>query len=111
MTTFEEEVLPHRKAAFGLAMKLTRFKEDAEELTQEALLRAWQGYLKGQYRPGMDGKRWLMRIVSNTVIGSKTKVSAPGGNRFNKPTLRPIHVSLTGWGSIRELKEALKHER
>jgi RNA polymerase sigma factor (sigma-70 family) len=61
--TFEEVVLPHLDAAYNVARWLTRNGEDAEDIVQEAYLRAFR------YFPGFHGdgaRAWLMKIVRNT---------------------------------------------
>ena len=60
---FEQLVLPHVDAAFNLARWLLRRREDAEEVAQEALLRACR-FIRGFH--GGDGRAWLLRIVRNT---------------------------------------------
>ena len=59
---FEECVLPHLDAAFNLARWLLRSREDAEDVTQEAMLRAYR-FFSG-YRVG-DARAWLLQIVRN----------------------------------------------
>lgn len=59
---FEETVLPHLDAAFNLARWLLRSRADAEDVTQEALLRAYRFF--GTYRAG-DARAWLLQIVRN----------------------------------------------
>jgi RNA polymerase sigma-70 factor (ECF subfamily) len=60
---FEEAMLPHLAAAYNLARWLTRNGPDAEDLVQDAYLRALRGF-EG-FRGG-DGRAWLLRIVRNT---------------------------------------------
>jgi RNA polymerase sigma-70 factor, ECF subfamily len=60
---FDELVLPHLRAAFNLARWLLRSREDAEDVTQEALLRAFRFF--GGFR-GADARAWLLQIVRNT---------------------------------------------
>jgi RNA polymerase sigma factor (sigma-70 family) len=60
---FEEAMLPHLAAAYNLARWLTRNGSDAEDLVQDAYLRALKGF-EG-FRGG-DGRAWLLRIVRNT---------------------------------------------
>jgi len=60
---FEEAVLPHLDAAYNLARWLTRDEQDAEDVVQEAYLRAFR-FFSG-FRGG-DARAWLMRIVRNT---------------------------------------------
>jgi len=60
---FERLVLPHVDAAFNLARWLLRRREDAEEVAQEALLRACR-FFRGFH--GGDARAWLLQIVRNT---------------------------------------------
>lgn len=60
---FEEAALPHLKSAFNLARWITRSTEDAEDVVQEAYLRAWRFF--PSFRGG-HARVWLMKIVRNT---------------------------------------------
>jgi RNA polymerase sigma-70 factor, ECF subfamily len=60
---FEQLVLPHVDSAFNLAHWLLRSREDAEEVAQEALLRACR-FIRGFH--GGDARAWLLQIVRNT---------------------------------------------
>ena len=60
---FEQAVLPHLDAAYNFARWLTRNEQDAQDVTQEAFLRAFRffdGYQGGNMRA------WLLTIVRNT---------------------------------------------
>jgi RNA polymerase sigma-70 factor, ECF subfamily len=59
---FEECVLPHLDAAFNLARWILRDKSNAEDATQEAMLRAYR-FFDG-FRAG-DARAWLLQIVRN----------------------------------------------
>jgi RNA polymerase sigma factor (sigma-70 family) len=60
---FEKAVLPHLDAAYNLARWLTRSDHDAEDVAQEAYLRAFR-FFDG-FRGG-DSRSWLLTIVRNT---------------------------------------------
>lgn len=60
---FDQAILPHLGAAFNLARWLTRNDHDAEDVVQEAYLRAYQFFDSFH---GGDGRAWLLRIVRNT---------------------------------------------
>src|SRR6266403_4857609 len=60
---FEQLVLPHVDAAFNLARWLLRERADAEDVAQEALLRACRFFRGFQ---GGDARAWLLQIVRNT---------------------------------------------
>ena len=59
---FEETVLPHLDAAYNLARWLTRNEHDAEDMVQEAYLRAFK-FFAGFH--GTDVRPWLLSIVRN----------------------------------------------
>ena len=61
--TFERVVLPHLDAAYNLARWLTRNEHDAEDIVQEAYLRAFRFF--AGFRGG-DARAWLLKIVRNT---------------------------------------------
>jgi RNA polymerase sigma-70 factor (ECF subfamily) len=63
LSNFEEAVLPHLDAAYNLARWLMRNEQDAQDVAQEAYLRAFR-FFPG-FRGG-DARAWLMKIVRNT---------------------------------------------
>ena len=62
-TTFEQTVMPHLNDAYNLARWLTRNTQDAEDVVQEAYLRAFR-FFEG-FR-GESERTWLLKIVRNT---------------------------------------------
>jgi RNA polymerase sigma-70 factor (ECF subfamily) len=60
---FEQVAIPHLDAAYNLARWLTRNDHDAQDVVQEALLRAAR-YI-GSFR-GEGARAWLLQIVRNT---------------------------------------------
>lgn len=60
---FEQIVLPHLDAAFNLARWMLRSRADAEDVAQDALLRAYRFF--GGFHGG-DARAWLLQIVRNT---------------------------------------------
>ena len=63
LTAFNHTVLPHLDAAYNLARWLARSDQDAQDIVQEASLRAFK-YWKGF--SGRDCRSWLLAIVRNT---------------------------------------------
>jgi RNA polymerase sigma factor (sigma-70 family) len=59
---FDAEILPHLDAAYRFAKWLSRSPSDAEDVVQEAVLRAFRGF---EGRRGGDAKAWLLTIVRN----------------------------------------------
>jgi RNA polymerase sigma-70 factor, ECF subfamily len=62
-SNFELAVLPHLDAAYNLARWLMRNEQDAQDVAQEAYLRAFR-FFPG-FRGG-DARAWLLKIVRNT---------------------------------------------
>jgi RNA polymerase sigma-70 factor, ECF subfamily len=60
---FERLVMPHQDAAFNLARWLLRSRADAEDVTQEAMVRAFR-FIAGFH--GVDARAWLLQIVRNS---------------------------------------------
>jgi RNA polymerase sigma-70 factor (ECF subfamily) len=63
---FKSVVLPHLNAAYNLARWLTRNDADAEDVVQEACLKAVR-YFSG-YSGGESGKAWLLSIVRHSCF-------------------------------------------
>jgi RNA polymerase sigma-70 factor (ECF subfamily) len=63
LPNFEKLVLPHLDAAYNLARWLMRNEQDAQDVAQEAYLRAFR-FFPG-FRGG-DARAWLLKIVRNT---------------------------------------------
>ena len=80
-TRFERDVLPLDHQLFGAAMRLTRNRQDAEDLVQEVMLRAYAGF--GSFRDGTSIKAWLYRIMHNTWI-----------SQYRRRSHRPEEVSV-----------------
>ncbi|HEV2331160.1 MAG TPA: sigma-70 family RNA polymerase sigma factor [Verrucomicrobiae bacterium] len=63
LNLFEQTVLPHLDAAYNLSRWLTSNDQDAQDVTQEAALRAFKFF--GGFR-GENPRAWLLTIVRNT---------------------------------------------
>jgi RNA polymerase sigma-70 factor (ECF subfamily) len=63
---FEREALPHLDAVYRVALRLSRNASDAEDLTQETMLKALRAW--DQYRPGTNAKAWLLTILRNAFL-------------------------------------------
>jgi RNA polymerase sigma factor (sigma-70 family) len=63
LARFEQIILPHLDAAYNLARWLTRNEQDAQDMVQEAYLRAFKFF---DAFHGVDGRAWLLTIVRNT---------------------------------------------
>ncbi|MEN7973736.1 MAG: RNA polymerase sigma factor [Verrucomicrobiota bacterium] len=60
---YEELVRRHQDAVFGLAVSMTRNREDAADMAQEAFIRAYNKL--EQYNPAYSFRSWILRICAN----------------------------------------------
>ena len=60
---YEELVRPHQEIAFRVAYVITRNAADAEDATQDGLVKAWRAL--GRFRAGEPLRPWLLQIVAN----------------------------------------------
>jgi RNA polymerase sigma-70 factor (ECF subfamily) len=68
---FESEALVHRDELFATALRLTRNPSDAEDLVQDAYMRALSSW--SSYQQGSNCRAWLMRILTNSFINNYRK--------------------------------------
>lgn len=62
-THFEELLAPLLPAAFGSALHLTRNRDDAEDLVQDAAVQAFRAF--HTFTPGTHFKAWFFKILTN----------------------------------------------
>ncbi len=63
---FEQLAREHQQVVFNAALRLTRSHADAEDLTQEAFVKAYIAF--DQFRPGTNFRAWMFKIVTTTHI-------------------------------------------
>jgi RNA polymerase sigma-70 factor, ECF subfamily len=68
---FEEIALPHLDSLYGAAFRLTRNPRDAEDLVQDAMLRAYRFW--ESFQRDSNCKAWLFKILTNTFINGYQK--------------------------------------
>lgn len=93
---FEEDALPLLDQLYGAALRMTRNPADAQDLVQDAYMKAFQAF--GSYRPGTNLKAWMYRILTNTYI-----------NQYRKAQRRPKETSddeVTDW----QLADSASHD-
>lgn len=73
---FQALVGRHQGRAFRIAFRMTRNKADAEDVTQEALLRVWTN--AASWRPTAAFGTWLYRVVVNLAIDRQRAMQRRG---------------------------------
>ena len=82
---FEAEALPHLRALYATAYRMTRNAHDAEDLVQETCLRAYRAF--DRYQPGTNIRAWLFTILHRARTDS-----------FRRSARSPQTVELIGDG-------------
>lgn len=72
--TFEELALPLFARLYNFAHWLTQDRSEAEDLVQEACLKALKGF--GSFHQGTNFRAWMYRILRNTFLTSRTGLKA-----------------------------------
>jgi len=71
---FERDVMQHLDALYRTALRMTRNPQDAEDLVQETMLRAYR--FLDRFEPGTNLRAWLFKILTNTYINRYRKASS-----------------------------------
>jgi RNA polymerase sigma-70 factor (ECF subfamily) len=96
-TRFETSVMVHLDAAYNLARWLTRDERDAEDLVQEACLRAFKF---GETFRGGNSRAWFLAIVRNTYYSEKKKHRPQVSNvPFDEEHAEEDDTANVFWGS------------
>ena len=93
---FERDVLPLLPHLYSTALRLTRNPSDAEDLVQEAYLRAYRGF--AGFEEGTNLRGWMYRILTNTFI-----------NAYRKKQREPVTVAddeMGDWYLFEKLGES-----
>lgn len=68
---FEERLLEHIDSLYNVAIRMAQNRQDAEDLVQEAVLRAYRNFAK--FEEGTNFKAWMITIVRNVFINKYRK--------------------------------------
>ena len=69
---FEELAMPLLDSLYNFARWLVRDQSDAEDLVQEAYLKALRNFTS--FRSGTNFRAWMFQILKNTFLSSRTKL-------------------------------------
>jgi RNA polymerase sigma factor (sigma-70 family) len=116
LALFEQKIIPHLNTAYNLARWLTRNGHDAEDLVQEAYLRAFRSFDTFQ---GQDGRAWLLAVVRNTCFTWLKKRAGQSTVEFDEqmhgaadesPNAESVLLNQAALGSLQDCLEALPFE-
>ena len=99
---FETEVLPHLDAMHRTAVRLTRNPSDADDLVQDAVVKAYRFF--DSYEQGTNIRAWLLKILSN-VFFSKYKRATRDGSVVALAVHDPVASGWVGQASISPSRE------
>ena len=91
---FEAEALVHLDAMYSFALKLSRSRDDAEDLVSDTVLRAFERW--EQYRLGTNIRAWLFTILYHVFVSRKRRIDA-----------REVQATdeTDGWGAFEPVGE------
>lgn len=70
---FEREVLPHLDSIYSMALRLARNPEDANDLLQDTILRAYRFFHR--FTPGTNSRAWVLTILFNNFRNGYRKTA------------------------------------
>jgi RNA polymerase sigma-70 factor, ECF subfamily len=94
---FQADALPLLDSLYGAALRMTRNPQDAEDLVQETMLRAYRAF--DRFEAGTNLKAWLFRILTNAYI-----------NTYRKRQREPQKVSADEVGEFDLYQELKSHD-
>lgn len=79
--SFEAEALQHMEALYRTALRMTKNESDAEDLVQEAYVKAYRFW--DRFEPGSNCRAWLFKIMTNIFI-----------NEYRSKTCSPMSINV-----------------
>ena len=92
---FDEEIIPHMDALYNFALRLTTDPNDAEDLVQDTIVKAYRIF--SSYEKGTNAKAWMFRILKNSFI-----------NNYRKTSKKPSQVD---YDEVSSYYESIRAER
>jgi RNA polymerase sigma-70 factor, ECF subfamily len=99
---FADEALTHLDAMYGVACKLTRNPTEAEDLVQDAFVKAMRA--RHQFHAGTNLKAWLFRILTNTFI-NKYRRGGLERSLLEGPDADPLADGWVSASTMRQLRD------
>jgi RNA polymerase sigma-70 factor, ECF subfamily len=100
--SFSDEALTYLDAMYGVACKLTRNPTEAEDLVQDAFVKAMRA--RQQFHVGTNLKAWLFRILTNTFI-NKYRRGGLERSVLDGPDADPLADGWVSASTMRQLRD------
>jgi len=105
---FDEFVEHFRSKVFGYSWMMCGQREDAEEVAQEALLRAFESF--SQLRDPRSVRSWIFRIAKNACLMKRRKSAFAPERELSLDEFLPAsesegehrHIEIADWSSLPE---------
>lgn len=101
--TFEQDTLGHLDAMYSVACRLTRNPTQAEDLVQDAIVKAMRA--RDQFQAGTNLKAWLLRIVTTTFL-NQYKRGGLEREVLDGPDADPLADGWMGTSTMRSMRDA-----
>lgn len=111
-SAFRELVVLHQDQAYGLALRITRSPADAEEVAQDAFLRAWLALAR--FRGESSFGTWLYRIVARRAFDRLEQLRSRRGRELGGEAAADLAERAPapgGGGSPEAVERARRLER
>lgn len=99
---FEKAALEHLDTLYGVALRLTRNEQNAEDLVQDTYVRALRFY--DNFEWGTNIRAWLLRILTNTFI-NKYRRAQKERQLAEQNELSPAHEGLMSNQALSHLQD------
>lgn len=99
---FERAILSNAPSLLAVACRLTRSRADAEDLVQDAVVKALRA--REQYETGTNLKAWLLKILKNTFI-NRYRRSGLERTVLDGPDADPLADGWIGASTLRAMRE------
>ena len=93
-SAFRELVVLHQDQAYGLALRITRSPADAEEVAQDAFLRAWLALAR--FRGESSFGTWLYRIVARRAFDRLAQLRTRRGREVEVEEVADLPAPAAG---------------
>jgi len=94
---FERLLSPILDNLYGAALRMTRNASDAEDLVQDAVLKAYRFFHR--FQPGTNFKAWMLRLMTNLYINQYRKAERQG-EQIDLEDLEDVWIYAKMWGVV-----------